>query len=205
LEANLRGPGLSEEKKRNVPTWMKVVIGAVSLLLGLLLGLAIVVGGFLLKENDPNYKKNVAMSIAEFPETLPAGFSFGTARDMQNVRTVLLNHSPEQMDISISEINVDDPNMKKALDLNFDLSADSSAFEEKDKGTLKIAGHTLEYKTGLQTRGSKKIATLDGRVTDIPDKFISIKAFSNGAGPFDLPLFKMLTDSIKSLPPILHH
>lgn len=196
---------MSEEKKRNIPTWMKVVISAFSLLLGILIGLAIVVGVFLFKENDPNHKKDIAMAIAEFPDPLPAGFTYGTATDLSNIRTVILNHSPEQMDISISEINVTDPTLKKALDDNFEMKTDSSTFEEKDKGTLAIANHNLEYKTGLRTNGTDKIAILDGRITDLPDKFISIKAFSNSTETFNLPLFKTMTDSIKSFTPTAHH
>jgi hypothetical protein len=205
LEVTAGGADVSEAKKRNVPTWMKVVIGAISLLLGLVVGLAIVVGGFMLKANDPNYKKEIAMGIAEFPDPLPAGFTYGTATDVANINTVLINHSPEQMDISISEIDITDPTVKKALDNNFEMKNDSSTFQKHDSGTLEVANHTLEYKTGSQTLGTAKIAMLEGRITDIPDKFISIQALSNNKGDFNLPLFKTITDSIKSLNPTAHH
>jgi hypothetical protein len=184
---------------------MKIVIGAISLLLGLVIGLTIVVGGFMFKVNDPKYKKDIAMGIAEFPDPLPAGFTFGTATDSADIKTVLLNHSPEQMDISISEIDTTNQTLKKALEDNFDMKADSSAFQEKGAGTLEIAHHKLEYKTGLQTNGTDKIFMLNGRITDIPNKFLSIKALSNSADTFNLPLFKMMTDSIKDLDPPAHH
>jgi hypothetical protein len=196
---------VSETKKRNIPTWMKVIIGALSLLLGIVLGLTIVVGGFMFRVNDPKYKKDIAMSIAEFPDPLPAGFTFGTATDVADIKTVLLNHSPEQMDISISEITTTNATLKKVLEDNFEMKPESSTFEQKDSGILVIANHKLEYRTGSQTNGSDKIAMLDGRITDIPQKFISIKAFSNNTDTFNLPLFKTITDSIKSLEPPAHH
>ncbi len=196
---------MSETKKRNIPTWMKVIIGALSLLLGIVLGLTIVVGGFMFRVNDPKYKKDIAMSIAEFPDPLPAGFTFGTATDVADIKTVLLNHSPEQMDISISEITTTNATLKKVLEDNFEMKPESSTFEQKDSGILVIANHKLEYRTGSQTNGSDKIAMLDGRITDIPQKFISIKAFSNNTDTFNLPLFKTITDSIKSLEPPAHH
>lgn len=196
---------MEEHKKRSLPTWLKVVIGGISLFLGLLLGLAIVVAVFVFKANDPNEKRRVAQEIAEFANPLPAGFSFGTATDLNEVKTILINHSPETMDVSISEVHVTDPVMKKALYSQFDLQADPSTVTDKSTGTLEVAGQKLEYKTGICTIGGNTVAVLDGRIIDIPDEFISIKAYSSNQAAFDLSLFKSLTDSIKSFVKASHH
>jgi hypothetical protein len=205
-QAKQLGLIVDTKSKAGFPNWAKLLIGAVALCLGLTCGLLIAGAVFLKnvydKGTDPNYKKSIARSIAEFPDPLPEGFTFGTATDLMNVTTVLINHLPEQMDISFSEVDVKDEKMKKALDGSFESGGQSKLFEETGTGQLNVANHKMEYRTGYQKMGSNKISILDGRIIDVPNKFISVTGYSEGTKPFDLKLLQKLTDSIKSIGPV---
>ena len=194
---------VNEQLKQHFPTWAKILIGAMALSFGLIIGLLIATGFFIKdlydKGHNLPYKKSIACAIAGFPDSLPPGFTFGTATDFLNVKTVIINHQPEQMDISFSEIDLKNAQMKNALDANFEARKTADHFEKTVEGTIKIADHKMEYLTGYKTIGNNKLSILDGRITDIPDKFISITAYSAGSKPFDLTIFQKLAGSIKSV------
>lgn len=194
---------VDSKPKANVPNWVKILIGAVCLFLGLGVGLGITViiqlKNGMEKSQDPAYRRSVARSIAEFSDPLPDGFSYGSAMDNFGIKSVVINHTPEQMDVTLSEIDIRDPEKLKQIEEKS--GGDTATTDESSTGTIKIANHILKYHIGQQSLDKNSMTMLDGKISDIPEKFITVSAFSDGAKPFDLKLFQKLTDSIKSFGP----
>jgi hypothetical protein len=121
-------------------------------------------------------------------------------------KEVSVKHTPEKMDILFTEIDVSE-SQKPGLQNNFKNGRHAVLFKATDSGTVTVADHILEYRLGYTnirtSGGGNKFAILDGIINDIPNRYITVNAYSDGQKPFDLALFKTFTDSIKSLEPKL--
>lgn len=183
------------EKPKLSPTG-KVLIGAATLMLGLIVGLAISIGFFFFELRSPTYQKTVAASIADFADPLPAGFKIESGTSVETLKAVSFRNQPEGMWIVFNVREVKDDNEKNESEESIKEEHTHEKYEENSPQSMQIASHTMEYQTRVITLGENKMTELDGIIKDVPNKFISVTAGCKS--PFNFGLFKQFTDSIKS-------
>ena len=186
---------MAEAEKTKLSPKMKILVGAMTLILGLIVGLGIAVAAFIVQLRSPNYHKSVAASIAEFSDPLPSGFSIESGTDVGRMKSISFIHKPEFMSIIFNVSDVKDESEKKEMEEAVEREQRGEPYVEKEVQQKKVAGYTLEYRTKAQ-KSTTILTVLDGKVVGVPGRIITVTALSD-TNPFNFKLFDQFIESIK--------
>ena len=200
---------MSDPQEKKMPTSLKWVIGIVAFVF-IVTALFACLGAVFIKNTidktpDPVNVERIADSVADFAKPLPAGFKIETATEMLTIKTLVITHHPERMMISwtVAAVKDGDP-MGKGFESGFEAglkSAGVNSFEQTGEGKLPVGHTTLQYKVGQQVYSSGKYPVLKGRISGVPEKLISIIAYSDPGEPFNMELFKKFLDGVQDVSP----
>ena len=189
---------MTDADKPKLSPKMKILVGAISLMLGLVVGLAVAVGMFFVQMKSPDYQKSIASSIADFSSPLPAGFSLESATDIGRLKSVSFIHKPEFMSVIFNISDVKDEAEKKEMEDAVLREQSGETYVETEMQQKAVAACTLEYRTKVQKKSDTNIVTvLDGKIVGIPNRIVTVTALSDTT-PFNFKLFDQLMDAIKS-------
>jgi hypothetical protein len=193
---NLEHKHMADGEKTKLSPTSKVLIGAATLMLGLIVGLAISIGFFFVQLKSPQYQKSVAASVADFADPLPAGFKIESGTSVESLKAISFRNQPDNMWVVFNVRDVKNDAEKKDSEETLKQEHNLEKYEEDAPQILQIAGHSMEYRTRVTGSEENKMTVLDGVIEDVPNKFISVTA--GGKSPFNFALFKQFTDAIRS-------
>ncbi|MBY0550071.1 MAG: hypothetical protein K2W95_22540 [Candidatus Obscuribacterales bacterium] len=156
------------------------------------------------KARVPAYITSVMQAVAEMPSTLPDGFSYQTAAEINNYRFVSFLYKPDDSLLAFISMPVDAKLDDSALIVqelsSRGLPAVSDSFQVDKKGQESVAGHTMDYTIGkTMDRDGTGIGTMIGCIVDKgKNKQLLMYGWSL-KGDFDFAVAKKLLDAIKSM------
>jgi hypothetical protein len=201
----------SEEGKGGLPTWAKVLIG---LVIVVILGVGgLVVGGIVFFQNaskqwtDPVAIAKVSQSIADFPEPLPEGYKYLMGMDLAGIKTVTVEHADDKQTIIIMSFPKKDKTdaqtmVNELFEKGVKTQQTQAKFEDvKSKGTETVAGLSMPYIIGTMTdnTGNKAEGMVGCIVSETKSETIFIYGMQPQGAPYNLQATLQLLKSIKGI------
>ncbi len=201
----------SEESKGGLPTWAKVLIGLVVVVILAVGGL--VVGGIVFFQNaskqwsDPVAINKVAQSIAAFPAPLPEGYKYLMGMDLAGIKTVTVEHADDKQAIIIMSFPKKDKTdaqtmVNELYEKGVKTQQTQAKFEDvKSKGTEMVAGLSMPYIIGTMTdnTGKKAEGMVGCLVSETKAETIFIYGLQPPGAPYNLKATLTLLQSIKGI------
>lgn len=201
----------SAEKQGGLPTWAKVLIGIVVLLLvgggALIIGGVIFMQDFARKSQDPVAITKVAQSMAGFPNPLPPGYQYSMGFDMAGIKTVTLEHpADKQLLIMMSFPKREKKPVKEIVQEMYEKGVQtpqaSARFEQvKEKGEETVAGESMPYIIGqlVDNAGNKFDGMVSCLVSKDNEKTIFIYGLQQPGSPYNLQTTTSLLKQLKGI------
>jgi hypothetical protein len=199
------------EKKGGLPTWAKVVIGLVVVVIlgvgGLIVGGIVFFQSVVKQSQDPVAMARVARAIAQFPDPLPAGYKLTMGIDLAGVKTVTVEHEADkQLLIMMSFPKKDKRDAQSIVNELYEHGVQtpqaSAKFQEvKSKGTEQVAGQDMPYISGVMTdsTGTKFEGLVACIVSKDKDETIFIYGIQQPGAPYNLEATMTFLKAIKSI------
>ncbi len=201
----------SGEKRDGMPTWAKVLIALVVVVV--VGGISLVVGGVFwmqrtMKEaQDPAAIARVAQSIAVFQDPLPAGFKFTFGLDIAGIKTLTVEHQDDMQRLILMSFpkkeKTDPQELVNALfEKGINTPQANAKFEAvESKGVETVAGARMPYMIGSMTdkAGSKFEGFVACLVSQSREETVFIYGIQPPGAAYNLAGTRLFLQSMKKI------